>query len=402
MYPMQAAAIFNDARYSLVEASTKSGKTVGCIVWLAEQAMAGKDGQNFWWLAPTFPVSAIAFTRMKRAIPRHFYKANQTDPSITLINGAKIWFKSGDKPDTLYGEDVYASVIDEASRIKEESWWAIRSTLTATRGPIRIIGNVKGRKNWFWKMARLAQSGELPNAEYHRMTCQDAIAGGVLEQEEIDDAKRILPEMVFKELYEAEAADDGGNPFGLSHIEAQVAPLSNKKPVAWGWDLAKKQDYTVGIALDEDRRVCRFHRFQKSWADTTAFIREVTGNTKALVDSTGVGDAILEALQGSSGTVRPVKGAHGELVYPGTNYEGFIFSSPSKQQLMEELSSVIQHALIQFPEGHIQDELESFEYEYTRTGVRYQAPEGLYDDCVCSLALAVRKWGHRMAEADIF
>jgi len=401
MYPKQSAAIFNDARYSFIEASTKSGKTVGCIVWLAEKAMEGKSGQNFWWVAPTFPVSSIAFTRMKRAIPMEFYKYNQTEPSITLVNGAKIWFKSGDKPDTRYGEDVYAAVIDEASRAKEDSWWAVRSTLTATRGPVRIIGNVKGRKNWFWNMARTAQQGE-PNMQYHRMTADDAVAGGVLDQEEIEDAKRVLPEAVFKELYDAEAADDGGNPFGLSHIEALVSPLSKKKPVAWGWDLAKKQDYTVGIALDEDRRVCQFHRFQKSWADTTAFIRQVTKGTKALVDSTGVGDAILEALQGVSGTVRPSKGIHGEIITPGSNYEGFIFSSPSKQQLMEELASKIQHAEVQFPAGHIQDELESFEYEYTRTGVRYQAPEGLYDDCVCSLALAVRKWGHRMAEADIF
>jgi hypothetical protein len=38
-------------------------------------------------------------------------------------------------------------------------------------------------------------------------------------------------------------------------------------------------------------------------------------------------------------------------------------------------------------------ELETFEYEYTRTGVRYSAPEGLHDDCVCALALAVHKRG---------
>jgi hypothetical protein len=35
-------------------------------------------------------------------------------------------------------------------------------------------------------------------------------------------------------------------------------------------------------------------------------------------------------------------------------------------------------------------ELEEFGYEYTRTGVRYSAPEGLHDDTVCALALAVQ------------
>ena len=33
-------------------------------------------------------------------------------------------------------------------------------------------------------------------------------------------------------------------------------------------------------------------------------------------------------------------------------------------------------------------ELESFEYEPTRTGARHAAPEGLHDDCVMALVLA--------------
>jgi len=43
-------------------------------------------------------------------------------------------------------------------------------------------------------------------------------------------------------------------------------------------------------------------------------------------------------------------------------------------------------------------ELEAFEYVYTRTGVRYSAPEGLHDDCVCSLALARQKFSAPIRE----
>jgi len=32
--------------------------------------------------------------------------------------------------------------------------------------------------------------------------------------------------------------------------------------------------------------------------------------------------------------------------------------------------------------------MRNFEFEYTRTGVRYTAPQGLHDDAVMSLALA--------------
>ena len=86
---------------------------------------------------------------------------------------------SADNPDGLYGEDVWAVVMDEASRTKEEAFHAVRSTLTATRGPFRGIGNVKGRKNWFYAMARKAEAGE-PELSYHKITAADAIAAGVL------------------------------------------------------------------------------------------------------------------------------------------------------------------------------------------------------------------------------
>lgn len=390
LYPKQLEAIFDPRRYSYIEASTKAGKTSGCIVWLAEQAFAGKDGQNFWWVAPVSGQADIAFRRMLRAIPADLQLANITLKTITLINGAVIWFKSADKPDSLYGDDVHAAVVDEASRVKEEAWYAVRSTLTATRGPVRLIGNVKGRKNWFFRLARKAETGDDPNSGYHKLTAYDAVAAHVLDQEEIDDARRNLPEHVFNELYLAEASDDGGNPFGLKAILSCIEPvLSASRPAVWGWDLAKKQDYTVGIALDEFGRVCRFERFQTGWDATMDRIISATGRVPALVDSTGVGDPIVELLQ---------KKVHGV-------YEGYTFSGPSKQKLMEGLAVAIQSQAIKFPgssgkalsmgdAGHIQDELENFEYVHTKTGTRYSAPEGFNDDCVMSLALAVMHRAH--------
>ncbi len=55
---------------------------------------------------------------------------------------------------------------------------------------------------------------------------------------------------------------------------------------------------------------------------------------------------------------------------------------------MEGLAVAIQKREVIFPDGPIRLELENFEYEYSRTGVKYTAPEGMHDDCVCALALA--------------
>jgi len=371
MYPKQLAAIFAPERISIIEASTKSGKTVGCMVWLAEMGMQGKAGRNYWWVAPIYSQAKIAFRRLKRGLPRNVYTANESELTLTLANGAVIWFKGADKADSLYGEDVYGAVIDEASRCKDEAWHAVRSTLTQTRGPLRIIGNVKGRRNWAWQLARRAESGET-GLRYSKITAWDAVEAGVLDAQEIEEAKSLLPDAVFRELYLAEASDDEGNPFGPAAIRACIAPLSEAAPQSWGWDLAKSQDWTVGIGLDADGATCRFSRWQSPWEVTTDRIVNETADARALVDSTGVGDPILERLQKHS-----------------RRFEGYQFTAPSKQRLMEGLAVAIQRREVTFPEGPISQELEAFEYVYTRTGVRYSAPEGLHDDCVCALALAV-------------
>jgi hypothetical protein len=379
LYPKQERAFFNPLRYSFIEASTKAGKTVAAIAWILEAAFAGERGQNFWWVAPITEQSKIAYTRIKNGLTVGTFTPREAPtPMITLINGATIVFKSGDNPDSLYGEDVYAAVVDEASRCKEESWHALRSTLTATQGPVRIIGNVKGRKNWFFRLARLAESGRRDNMFYEKITVVDAIAAGVIPESEVEDAQATLPEAVFRELYMAEPSDDGGNPFGLQHIANCSLPgLMPGPAVAFGIDLAKKQDYFVIIGLNESGQVCAFRRWHgTSWRTSIERTWRIVGeDVPALVDSTGIGDPVLEELQEEHG-----------------NFRGYHFTAVSKQRLMEGLAVSIQKGEIQFPEGEIQLELESFEYELTRTGVRYSAPEGLHDDCVCALALARQAW----------
>lgn len=380
LYAKQRAAIFDERRYSVIEASTKAGKTVGCLVWILDRALStGRAGRSYWWVAPTLNVSKIAYRRLKRMLSRgdpdrKGWDCNDSETFLTLMTGASIWFKGADRPDTLYGEDVYGAVIDEATRCKEEAWHAIRSTVTATKAPIRIIGNVKGRKNWAYNLARRAEGGD-PVMGYHKLTAYDAVAGGVLDAQEIEDAKGILPEHVFRELYLAEPSDDGGNPFGLAAIRRCIIPKpSGDITAVYGLDLAKSYDWTWLIGLDSHGQQTVSERWQADWNATQKRAAGRIGSTPCLADSTGVGDPIVEALQRECGGV-----------------EGYKFTQQSKQQLMEGLAASIQQGEIGVWDEQLIAELETFEYEYTRGGVRYSAPEGLHDDGVCALALANRK-----------
>lgn len=355
------------------------------IEWILDVAISLGRG-NHWWVAPVSEQADIAFRRTKYRLrglidsggqlvntgQNYVFDHNETRKFI-VIGGATIWFKSADKPDSLFGEDVYTLVGDEVTRWKKESWDACYTTLTATQGRAKLIGNVKGKKNFAYKLARKAEAGE-PNWGYHKLTADDAIEGGVIDQEIVEQARRDLAPEVFKELYEAEASDDGSNPFGMEAIDACFVPSKSMAATAvYGIDLAKSVDWTWIIGLDKHGNQTFSERFQDNWETTSSRIIQVVGSTPALIDSTGVGDPIVERIQKSC-----------------PRAEGYKFTSPSKQQLMEGLAYSLQNKRVKYYDERLKSELEDFEYEYTRTGVRYSAPEGLHDDGVCALALAAR------------
>lgn len=372
------------ARYTVTEASTKTGKTASHIIWLLEQALDPKlkENDSVWWVAPVYAQAKIAFRRMKTQMPdKDFFKANESELTLTLPTGVQIQFKSAEKPDNLYGDDVYAAVFDEFTRAREEAWFALRTTLTATNGKCKFIGNVKGKSNWGYKMAQKAKIGK-SGYEYFKITAYDAAAAGFISYEEIESAKEDLPESVFNELYLAEPSEDGSNPFGLQFIRMCTGNLSTLPPVCYGIDLANSVDYAVIVGLDQFAQTCYFHRFNKvGWGMTKEKIG-ILNKLPMLLDETGVGDPIVEDVK---------------VFQPQA--EGYRFNPQSKQRLMEGLALAIQQRKVVFPDypeakipidhpGNIKAELEIFEFEHTRIGTRYTAPDGFHDDCVCALALA--------------
>lgn len=377
----QQAILDSPARFTLTEAATKVGKTASHLWWLFDKSsFPPKPGANYWWVAPAYGQAEIAFNRLKRFLGGSpDFHVNLSKLYIETPVESFIHFKTAEKPDNLYGEDVYAAVFDEFTRAREAAWIALRTTLTATKAPCKFIGNVKGKGNWGYKLGLKARAGE-PGYEYFKITAYDAVKAGILAAEEIEQAKRDLPEHAFRELYLAEALDDMANPFGIRHIQKCIKPLSQNNPVAFGVDLAKSVDWTVIIGLDDSGDICFFDRWQSDWAQTRRRIIQIIGSYPAFIDSTGVGDPIVEDIK---------------LACPYV--EGYIFTQKSKQQLMEGLTSAVQQGNVSILDGIMREEMETFEFEYSRTGVKYRAPEGMHDDMVCALALAYQKYNTRVS-----
>lgn len=384
LHPAQLDIVETAKRFNVLQCGRRFGKTVLGLYLAVNKAV--QMGVPVGWFAPTYKMlheqwqEAIAMARDV------IIAASKQERQLTFSGGGRIDFWSLENPDAGRGRKYAMVVVDEASIVRElELAWtsAIRPTLTDLRGGAWFLGTPKGR-NYFHTLYTKGQDSQ---SEEWRSWRYATTMNPYMSVHEVAGAKADLPDHVYSQEYEGVPADDAGNPFGLDAIrECTIAAPTGRPPHVWGIDLAKSSDWTVCLALDADGAVAVCDRWQGPWEQTIERLLRTVTTGLAYVDSTGVGDPIVEALQKRA---------------PG-RFEGFKFTSASKQQLMEGLTLALQQKTIRIPRGVVQNELESFEYEYTRHGgVKYSAPSGLHDDAVCALALAVAAKRTRRAPGNL-
>jgi phage FluMu gp28-like protein len=361
-HPAQKQVLDCDSRFIVMMAGRRFGKSLISQTISIDTAVNKK---RVAYITPTYQLGKIFFKEIVDLLPLEIYSKNESDLVINFITGGSIRFFTGERLDNLRGLKFHLAVIDEASFIPnlEDGWLnSIRPTLTDFKGKAIFLSTPRG-KNYFYSLYSKAE----PNWKSFKFTTYD---NPYIDPQEIDDARKQLPDVVFEQEYMANPAENAANPFGTQFIRNCITPVSSMPVVAFGIDLAKSVDWTVIIGLDENGNVAYFDRFQMDWHNTKQNIIRLP-KCPILVDSTGVGDPILEDLQRE-----------------GVMIQGLKFTSTSKQQLMEGLQSAIHQGKIGYPDGIITQELEIFEYQYGATGVKYSAPSGYHDDAVISLALA--------------
>jgi hypothetical protein len=358
----QQRILDSSARFRVVMCGRRFGKSELSQIEIITNGLMGK---NVAYITPTYKLAKTFFEKLTQVVP---FENNKSDLIMTFPNGGSVEFFTGERLDNLRGRKFHFVVIDEASFIPnlEDGWLnSIRPTLTDYKGKALFVSTPKG-KNYFYSLF-MNNSNEWESFKF------STYDNPYIDKNEIDDARRQLPEAVFEQEYMANPMENAANPFGSQQINLCVKPLSTLPPSYYGIDLAKSFDYSVIIGLDKNGQVSYFNRFQKDWKQTRETILSIDRSKPVYIDSTGVGDAITEDLQKHFNSMT-----------------GFKYTAHSKQQLMELLASKIHSQEISFPEGEIKNELKIFEYQYTSTGVRYNAPSGYHDDCVNALALAVK------------
>lgn len=358
----QQKILDSSSRFRVIMCGRRFGKSELSQIEIISEAL---KGNQVAYITPTYKLAKTFFEKLIKVVQ---FEHNKSDLIIYFPNGGSVEFFTGERLDNLRGRKFHFVVVDEASFIPnlEDGWLnSIRPTLTDYKGKALFLSTPRG-KNYFYQL----YCKQDQDWESYKFTTYD---NPYIDVDEINDARRQLPEAVFEQEYMANPMENAANPFGNNFINQCTKPISSLEPMYYGIDLAKSVDWTVIIGLDINGNVAYYNRFQKDWASTKETILTLDRSKPVIIDSTGVGDAITEDLQ------RYFQRMH-----------GFKYTAQSKQQLMELLAQSIHQLQVGFPEGPIKSELEVFEYVYTATGVRYNAPSGFHDDCVNALGLAVK------------
>lgn len=361
------------ARFKVLMCGRRWGKSLICKNVSIDFMLNSK---HVAYVTPTYSLAKVFYDDVINMLPQSVIKSsNKSDLTIHLITGGSLSFFTGEKPDVMRGRKFHLVIIDEASYVKDLKNAfnnAIRPTLTDYKGEAIFISTPRG-KDFFNALYDRGQNKEQSDWESFRFTSYD---NPYIDPAEIDMAKSELPETAFRQEYLAVPSENVANPFSTDNIIKNIIDnLSNKPAVVYGIDLAKTSDYSVIVGLDGDGNMCHYDRFQLDWARTKDKIRALPRSAVKHIDSTGVGDPIVEELQKEM-----------------SNIEGFKFTASSKPQLILSLIKSIEDGKIKYIED-VADELMAFEYKLGVSGhVKYEAMVGFHDDKVIALALANYLW----------
>lgn len=381
LFELQALLANEPAREVWIASGTKGGKTKGLAAWETKQALTGPGG-TYWWIGPFHQSTKNGYKQLAlcaRPLAR--------DGRATLVAGKKeirfdnesvIEGRSADNIEGLYGPNIEAVTVDEAHRCRPEVYEAIASVTTPTNAPVRYVMNLdRGRRHW--AIQRLLQAKqkctvplpyrldpaivrEIPDADL-RARVWDYYPKGVvawrnpegtlavyhfptranpfIAPETIEDRRLNLPAAKFEALYWGIIPEDDLGVFREADVRAaakcqrEAGPVKGRAYVV-GLDLARKQDWTVAIVLDQTTMTVvdwlRFH--ESEWSLQVNRVAELSRKwgARILAEANGPGDPIIEALNRKAVHTIP-----------------FVTTAQSKPALIEELILTFEQRGIQIP-----------------------------------------------------
>ncbi len=187
-------------RFLVCVMGRRAGKTFLAMHEMAKHARF--PNKKIFYVAPTYKMcKQIIWDDLKEKFIRCRWakKINESDLTITLINGSRIYLRSGDNISALRGLSMDYLVIDEAGFVDKKLWTEVcRPALSDKQGGALFITTPQGKNSWIYELWQGAHAQD--NWQSFQYT---TLEGGNVPPEEIEAARNELDEKSFRQEYEA-------------------------------------------------------------------------------------------------------------------------------------------------------------------------------------------------------
>ena len=367
-----------DAKYITTVSPRQAGKSILAINMMLYFAINDK-GTHTCFIAPIYSQARKIMEELYDAIKGSdiIERVNFSNFEIKLKTGSKISFKSAEREDGLRGYTFDYLIIDEAAYIKESAYKrAIQPTVFIKGKKVLLFSTPRGRC-WFYNMHKM---GEDPEFKQYR-SCRMSYEGNpYVNLEEIESARKALPEAIFRAEYLGEFLEGESSVFTNFNNNIFDKYPKPQGQIFAGLDTGQSSDYTVATFIDSTGKIIDIYRDNKKTYEqmtNEVLTRVKKHNANLLVETNSIGGPVFESLKKQWNNTHP-----------------FNTSNSSKREIIESLILGFNEGSLSIPSielsPELHHELEVFEMTYnpkTRT-VQYSARTPFHDDMIMSLAIA--------------
>ena len=252
LLPWQQTVYTDKTRFKVIAAGRRCGKSRLAATILLIEALRCPAGSAVLYVSPTMGQSRQIIWDLLLDLGREVIQSSHVNNlDITMINGARIYVRGADRPDTLRGVSLTYAVLDEVADIKPAAWeQVIRASLSDKKGAAMFIGTPKGR-NWFFDLWNLGQSEDDNDWKSWHFTTAD---NPLIDALEIESAKKTLSSFSFRQEYMASFSNAGSDIFKEEWLKYGETPQLGSYFVAVdlaGFEEVAKQAANVKKRLDE-------------------------------------------------------------------------------------------------------------------------------------------------------
>ena len=340
--------------------------------WVASKWLLTERNNKIGYVTPTNKLGRSIHKELSKSLQPFITAQNSVELLIEVDTGSTLQFFSAESMDSVRGFQFDYLIVDEAAFMSDDFFnFVLRPTMLVRGKKTLMCSTPNASTGFFHQYCQLAEDGNK-----FRIVKISIYDNPFINEQDISEIKRTVPNRVFRQEYLAEFLDNEGAVFSnYRNCIVHDPQMTGRYYAAIDW--AKENDYTVLTVMNDKKEVVFIYRV--TGMDYTTQVDVISGHLnkwKPIVtvsEENNIGSVVNELLRRKySGSIKRIN-----------------LNNENKREYIERLVVAFETGDIWIPEDEqLLKELSWFSVDYnpkTQT-VKYGAKNNLHDDMVISLA----------------